>query len=193
MNFPQRLAGTRVELTPLELRHSAELFESCNHHSIWTYLPDKVESLKDMNQLVESALRGKEMGTEYPFVVYDKQLDRLVGSTRFLNISAPNRNLEIGWTWYCPDVWRTRVNTECKYLLLKYCFEELNTVRVQLKADVRNDRSNRAIERIGAIREGTLRQDRILSDGYIRNAYLYSILDSEWPEVKGKLEDYLKK
>ncbi len=108
-----------------------------------------------------------------------------------INISVPNRSLEIGWTWYHPSVWRTRINTECKYLLLKYCFEQLQTVRVQFCADKRNTRSNQAIQRLGAIKEGELRRNRILNDGYIRDTCVYSIVDAEWPQIKLKLENYL--
>ncbi|MDO3410930.1 GNAT family protein [Saccharibacillus sp. CPCC 101409] len=186
------LQGTRVELIPLEEKHIEELFVSSAYPEIWTYLPKKVQRLEEMRQIVHDALSMKAKGLEYPFAVYDKELRRIVGSTRFLNLSLENKNLEIGWTWYIPEVWRTRVNTESKYLLLKYGFEELELVRVQLKADIRNERSNNAIERIGAVREGTLRQDRILHDGYTRSSHLYSILDSEWPGVKKKLEGYLE-
>ncbi|WP_317890148.1 GNAT family N-acetyltransferase [Paenibacillus sabuli] len=98
----------------------------------------------------------------------------------------------MGWSWYTPEVWRSRVNTECKYELLKYCFEPFHALWVQFKADVRNDRSNHAIQRIGATHEGVLRQDRILQDGFIRNANLYSIIDSEWNEIKNRLEQYFK-
>lgn len=192
MSFPSLIEGRRVQLYPLEMKHAPELFECAQDKRIWTYLPCIVQSIEDMQQLISEALTGKERGLEYPFVVWDKELRRLVGSTRFLNISLPNRNLEIGWTWYTPEVWRTRVNTECKYLLLNYCFEELQAVRVQLKADQRNERSNLAIQRIGALQEGVLRQDRILPDGYIRNSNLYSIIHSEWPTVKSRLEDMLR-
>ncbi|NHN35309.1 GNAT family N-acetyltransferase [Paenibacillus agricola] len=192
MFSPRKLTGQRIQLHPLELSHAEGLYESAKHQEIWTYLPNKIESLADMIQLLESALSAKELGSEYPFAVYDNELKRFVGSTRLLNISVSNRNLEIGWTWYSPEVWRTRVNTECKYELLKYCFEEFQAVRVQLKADVRNARSNQAIERIGATKEGILRQDRILHDGFIRNSNLYSVINSEWPEVKNRLEHFLK-
>lgn len=130
---------------------------------------------------------------DYPFAVYDKQLQRYVGSTRYLNITLEHRNVEIGWTWYTPEVWRTRVNSECKYLLLKYGFEELNLLRVQFKTDSRNERSHYAILRIGATQEGVLRRERILHDGYIRNTNVYSIIDSEWPAVKGNFERILAK
>jgi RimJ/RimL family protein N-acetyltransferase len=140
--FPKLIEGKRIKLTPMELSHSEELFESGRYKEIWTYMPNKMDSLNDMIEFIDSALRDKETGLEYPFVVYDKELHKIVGSTRFLNISIPNRNLEIGYTWYSPEVWRSCVNTECKYELLKYCFEEFKAVRVQLKADVRNERSN---------------------------------------------------
>ncbi len=192
MDFPSLLEGQRVRLLPLEAAHAEQLFQSGNHPEIWTYLPKKVDTLKHMIELVEEALQGKEKGLDYPLAVYDKQLERLVGSTRLLNISTVHRNFEIGWTWYSPTVWRTSVNTECKHLLLSYGFEQFRAVRIQLKADVRNDRSNRAIARIGAVKEGEVRQDRILPDGYIRTANLYSIIDTEWPDVKQKLEGYLK-
>lgn len=192
MTFPELFEGSRVQLYPLELSQAEELFECGKHEGIWTYLPNGVKTLEDMILLIQSSLKSKELGLEYPFVVFDKELNRLVGSTRFLNISEPNKNLEIGWTWYSPVVWRTRVNTECKYVLLKYCFDEFKAVRVQFKADVRNDRSNNAIRRIGATHEGVLRQDRILHDGFIRNANIYSIIDTEWQEVKSRLEEYLR-
>jgi RimJ/RimL family protein N-acetyltransferase len=180
-------------LIPLQTEHAEELFEQAKYPEIWTYLPLKVDRLEDMKQIVAKALAAKERGLEYPFAVYDKELRRLVGSTRFLNINLDHKNLEIGWTWYTPAVWRTRVNTECKYLLLNYCFEHLGLIRVQLKADTRNERSNRAIERIGATREGMLRKDRILHDGYVRNAYIYSIIRDEWEDVKRRLESYLSR
>lgn len=191
MQFPTMLEGSRIRIYPLDISHAEQLFACGSRQEIWTYLAVKLETLPDMVQLIEKALQSKQLGLEYPFVVFDKELNRLVGSTRFLNINIPHRNLEIGWTWYSPEVWRTRVNTECKYELLKYGFEEMQLTRVQLKADSRNERSNRAIERIGAIKEGVLRQDRILPDGFKRNANLYSIIDTEWPDVKKKLESYL--
>lgn len=112
---------------------------------------------------------------------------QIVGSTSYLNISLQNRSLEIGGTWLDPKVWRSSVNTECKYLLLKYGFEELNLIRVQFRTDTRNERSNRAIRRIGAQFEGTLRQEMIMHDGYIRDTHVYSILDKEWESVKARM------
>lgn len=102
-----------------------------------------------------------------------------------------NRHVEIGWTWLARACWRTPLNTECKYLLLKHAFEDWQCIRVQLKTDLRNERSQRAIERLGAVREGVLRKAVIVKDGYQRTSVYYSILDDEWAEVKARLEGFL--
>ena len=106
-------------------------------------------------------------------------------------MSAAHRKLEIGRTWLTPAVWRTRVNTECKYLMLQHCFEPLGCVRVQLKTDIRNANSRRAIERIGAVYEGTLRSHMVQSNGYVRDSHMFSIIDREWPGVKKRLAEML--
>ena len=116
---------------------------------------------------------------------------RVAGATRYLNMAPEHRGLEIGGTWYGADFQRTAVNTECKYLLLEYAFETLGCIRVQLKTDERNLRSQRAIERIGAKYEGILRNHMILPDGGYRDSVFYSIIDSEWPGVKKSLEEKL--
>jgi RimJ/RimL family protein N-acetyltransferase len=102
-----------------------------------------------------------------------------------------DRGLEIGGTWYGVDFQRTAVNTECKYLLMTYAFEKLRSIRVQLKTDSRNERSQKAIERIGAKKEGVLRNHMILPDGYFRHSVFYSVLDTEWLDVKRNLEAML--
>lgn len=185
------LSGKRVKLVPLEEAHTKDLFKAGHHPEIWLYMPMKVETLEEMTQLVQGALHAKEKGTEFPFVIIDQETEQIVGSTRFLDISSSNRHLEIGWTWLSPVVWRTKINTEAKYLLLRYCFETLSTIRVQLKTDGRNLRSQRAIERIGAKREGTLRRHRVMYDGYVRDTVYFSIIKEEWSEVKRNLERIL--
>lgn len=182
------LEGERVLLEPLEEKHATPLMASAQNESIWQFMTSQIHTNEQMKAFIQTALTNKEKGTDYPFAVYDKELKRYVGSTRYLNISLPNRQLEIGWTWYSPDVWRTRVNTECKYLLLRYGFEQLQLLRVQFKADSRNVRSHQAILRLGATHEGVLRKERILADGYIRDANVYSIIDTEWPSIKNRLE-----
>ena len=185
------LVGTAVKLVPLGKIHEQELYEAAKPKEIWEHLPVNVHSLSDMKRLIESALKAKKEGRELPFAVFDIESHSIVGSTRFLDISLLNKSVEIGWTWYHPSVWRTRVNTECKYLLLKYCFEELKLHRVQFKTDVRNNRSREAIKRLGATQEGITRKHMALPDGYVRDSVIFSIIDDEWPFVKKRLEGFL--
>lgn len=189
---PVVLIGDRVKIQPMEDYHVQELFDVGNNSDIWAHMPMRVQSIEDMKSLVNGALQAREQGSEFPFVIFDKNSEKIVGSTRFLNISIPNRNLEIGWTWLSPTVWRTRINTECKYLLLKHCFETLGTIRVQLKTDSRNVRSQQAIERLGLVKEGVLRNHMVMPDGYLRDSVYYSVIDQEWVLVKDKLESMLQ-
>lgn len=187
------LEGNRVRLIPASHEHVEGLFKASNHSDIWTYSPSSISKLADLEDTVDQWMRAKEQGLRFPFVIFDKSTSEIVGSTSYLDISLLNRKLEIGGTWLDPKVWRTGVNTECKYLLLKYGFEELNLIRVQFRTDTRNERSNLAIQRIGAQFEGTLRQEMIVREGYIRDSNVYSILDKEWERVKAKLLNYLSK
>jgi RimJ/RimL family protein N-acetyltransferase len=186
------LEGKRVRLLPVSYEHLDGLFKASNHSEIWTYSPSTMSKLEELELTMNHWMKLKEQGLRYPFVIIDKITNEIVGSTSYLDISPQNRKLEIGGTWLDPKVWRTRVNTECKYLLLKYGFEELNLVRVQFRTDTRNERSNRAIQRIGAQLEGTLRQEMIQHDGYIRDSNVYSILDKQWETLREKLLGYLK-
>jgi RimJ/RimL family protein N-acetyltransferase len=189
---PVVLTGTRATLIPMEPAHVAPLYEAGRRPEIWPYMPMQVKTIDDMRRLVEEALAARERGSEMPFVIVDRAIARIVGSTRLLEIAPAHRGVEIGWTWLSPEVWRTSVNTECKYLLLGHCFDALGAIRVQLKTDARNIRSQEAIERIGGIREGVLRHHRIMPDGYLRDSVYYSILTEEWPAVKARLEQRLK-
>ncbi len=187
-----RLVGERVELIPMEPAHVDGLYAAGSNPEIWDYMPMRVASRDDMIRLVREALRARDEGRELPFVILDRATGRIVGSTRFLDITPAHRGIEIGWTWLAPGVWRTAVNTECKYVLLRHCFETLEMIRVTLKTDTRNVRSQRAIERLGAVREGVLRHHRIMPDGYLRDSVYYSILAEEWPAVKARLEGVLR-
>ncbi|WP_058308241.1 GNAT family N-acetyltransferase [Gracilibacillus massiliensis] len=186
MNFI-KLEGERIILFPLEMAHIKELYLSAKHPEIWSFLPTKVNSAKDMEEFVRSAIQGKERVEEFPYVVFDKHLDKVVGMTRFLRISESNKNLNIGWTWYSPEVWRTKVNTECKYLLLEYAFEQWHAVRVELITTINHIRSQKAIERIGAKKEGVLRKKYNGKD-YV----FYSIIDDDWKAVKKLLLSLLE-
>ncbi|PDZ04064.1 GNAT family N-acetyltransferase [Bacillus cereus] len=154
---------------------------------IWKYLIAKMDSYQDMEQYVQVAIKGFEGETDLPFVVVDQKTNEIVGSTRLYSISSDNKTVELGQTWYHPSVHRTSINTECKYMLLQYAFEELHMLRVQIKTDLRNEKAQRAIERLGAVKEGVFRNERQLPNGYVRDAVVYSIIASEWPVIKEQL------
>lgn len=181
------LKGETVRLIPISLHHIEGLWEAAKPDEIWTYMATTVRSKEEMKQMIASAIQKREKGTEYTFTVVNQE-DKIIGSTRYLDISPEQKSLEIGSTWYHPDSWRTSINTECKYLLLQHVFESWKVRRVQLKTDSRNLRSQKAIERIGAVKEGTLRKDRKIAGGYVRDTVYYSILDDEWGTVKLNLE-----
>lgn len=185
MNFVQ-LEGSRVTLVPLELEHAEALYDCAASPLIWEHLPATIRSIDDMHAFVRTAIAGRERGKEFPFAVFDKTLNRMVGISRYLRISELHRNLNIGWTWYAPEVWRTSVNTECKYLMLQHAFETWKAVRVEIITTSTHARSQRAIERLGAQREGTLRKKY---NG--RDYVVYSIIDEDWSGVKEKLSSML--
>jgi N-acetyltransferase len=185
---PVVLYGERVRLEPLDHRHAAALVES-GDDDLWRYMPvARPETEAAMVDLIDKAWKAAAEGAEIPFAVVDDQTDRAVGSTRFIEIRRPDRGLEIGWTWLSPPVQGTGVVNECLFLLLRHAFEELGAIRVQFRIDGRNERAQRALERLGAAREGVLRQHRLMWDGVYRDTVYYSILDPEWPAVKATLE-----
>ena len=187
------LEGNTVLLIPLEMTHKDELYEAIKSPDVWEYTWREVKTIEDLEQIVSIAVQHKNAGTQIPFIIKDKFTGEVLGTTRIGDIDLVNRNVEIGWTWLSPTVWGTGVNTECKFLLLKYCFEQLNVLRVQFSISGQNKRSQKAIERIGAIKEGTFRKHRVKSDGTIHDNIFYSILDNEWTDVKEKLMDLLEK
>lgn len=162
------------------------------NRDIWAYLISKMDSVQDMQQYVQKAIKGYGRGTQIPFIVVDQQSNKIVGSTRLYNISVEDKTVELGQTWYHPSVQRTSINTECKYMLLQYAFEKLHMLRVQIKTDARNEKAQRTIERLGAVKEGVLRNERKLPNGYVRDAVVYSIISSEWPGVKEQLLEKLE-
>ena len=190
---PVTLAGHTVRLEPLTLDHAPDLLHALNDdEEIWRYIPvEQPQTLDDMSGWIATALAEQAQGQRLPFAVIDNASGRAIGSTSYPNISEPNRTLDIGWTWYARQYWRTGVNTECKYLLLRHAFETLGCVRIGLRTDLRNIRSQHAIERIGGVKEGVLRKAQILYDGHQRFVVLYSILDEEWPARKAWFEERL--
>lgn len=186
------LQGETVKLIPISIDHLEGLWEAAKPDEIWTYMATKVRSKEEMEQMINAALKARDNGTEYTFTVLDNE-NHVIGSTRYLDILPLHKSAEIGSTWYHPDVWRTKVNTECKFLLFRHAFVVWNLTRVQLKTDSRNIRSQQAIARIGAIKEGILRKDRIISDGYTRDTVFFSILRDEWETVSTNLKQKLKR
>ena len=188
---PVVLEGKTVRLEPLTIAHEPELLAAAQDERIWRYTIHDPRTAESMHAYVASALADQEQGHALPFAVHHREAGRIIGATRFHSISAANRGIEIGLTWYSPDFWRTRVNTECKYLMLRYAFDVLGCIRVQFTSDARNDQSRAAILRLGAREEGTLRSKVIMRDGHRRDAVYFSILDREWPSVRKRLESML--
>ena len=186
---PVTLTGNVVRLEPLQTTHAEGLFRAAQDPAIWLYLSyNPSVSLDAMNTWLANTLKAQERGDIVPFAIIQIATGQAVGSTRYMTIAPHDRGLEIGWTWLARAVQRTPVNTECKYLLLRHAFETLSAIRVQIKTDSRNMTSQRAIERLGASKEGVLRNHMIMPDGYYRHSVYYSILDTEWATVKAKLE-----
>jgi RimJ/RimL family protein N-acetyltransferase len=191
---PVVLTGKHVRLEPMKEAHVTGLAEIGVGQTFWDFmLYGNMNSVDDMRDWVQDILSRAKKGTDLPFVVIHLASGRVAGATRYLNIVPKDRGLEIGGTWYGLEFQRTPVNTECKYLLLRHAFETLGCIRVQLKTDSRNERSQKAIERLGTVKEGILRNHMILPDGRYRHSVFYSILDTEWPEVKRRLEEMMGK
>lgn len=189
---PITLEGEHVRLEPIGPQHAEDLFRVGTDETIWRYLARPAfASLDDTQGWIRDCIARNEREGRIQFTVVHLADDRAIGSTGYHDIDRSNRSLEIGMTWYGTEYQRTAVNTECKYLLLRHAFDDLGALRVCLKADHRNLRSRRAIERIGAIREGMLRNHRIARDGVNRHSVYYSIIDSEWPAVRVRLQSIL--
>lgn len=185
---PITLTGRHVQLEPMRLEHARALLEAGRSPEVWEFMPARPTTPETMERWLASALEAERLGREYPFVLRQQSDQRIIGGTRYLDVQEEDRTAEIGWTWYQPDVWGTLVNPEAKYLLLRHAFEDWQAIRVALKTDIRNLHSQAAIKKLGAVYEGTLRNQRIRPDGSYRDTPIYSIVEAEWPEVKGRLE-----
>jgi N-acetyltransferase len=199
------LSGRHVRLEPLAEQHAPDLAEAGSDPGIWRYMPRKpLASVEDSLDFIRVALEAAKDGSQVPFAIVERAPEgrtedssdaasgRAIGSTRFFDIRREHRGLEIGWTWIGKAWQRTAANTDCKLLLLEHAFDALGMLRVQLKTDARNVRSQRAIERIGGVREGVLRAHMVMPDGFVRDTVMYSITAGEWPEVRRRLEGMLR-
>jgi RimJ/RimL family protein N-acetyltransferase len=185
---PYILQGQHVRLEPLTRGHHAALCKVGLLEELWRWTPQQIQSSNDMSEYLEAALLAQEKGLEVPFATVDRHSDQVIGSTRFMNIESKHRRLEIGSTWIAPDWQRTAINTEAKYLMLCHAFGPLNCHRVEFKTDVMNQKSRDAILRIGAKQEGIFRNHMVTASGRVRDTIWFSIIDSEWPQVKLNLE-----
>ena len=191
---PITLQGSVVRLEPIRREH-AEIFWEVSKDAlddIFQWIPYRMQTREDFQRLVENIFEEQERGQSVAFATVERSSGRAIGSTRFMNIDRANRRVEIGSTWIVPAWQRTAANTEAKYLMLRHAFEVWQCLRVELKTDALNHRSRNAILRIGAKQEGTLRKHLITWTGRVRDTVYFSILDTEWPEVRPRLERLLR-
>ena len=187
---PVTLEGSLVRLEPLSREHAELFWEVAKNdlEDVFRWIPYSMKTAEDFRRLIDKGFEEQERGESVVFATVERSSGRAIGSTRFMNIDRANRRVEIGSTWIAPAWQRTGVNTEAKYLMLRHAFEVWKCIRVELKTDALNQKSRNAILRIGAKEEGTLRRHLITCTGRVRDTVYFSILDSEWPEVKAKLE-----
>ncbi|MEP4147556.1 MAG: GNAT family protein [Halioglobus sp.] len=183
---PVTLEGESVRLEPLSQEHAQGLYSRGRYEPDWAYMPRACfVDAADVRHWINEALLPQD---QLVFAIMEKGKGRVAGSTRYLNIRGEHRSLEIGWTWLGQDFQRSVVNTETKLLLLGHAFEKLGCIRVEFKTDSRNLRSQQALERIGATREGVLRKHMIVQEGYHRDSVYFSVTEDEWPEIKQRLQ-----
>lgn len=188
---PVRLEGELIALEPLAQSHAQGLYNRGRDTGDWAYMPRGCfVDQADTRQWIDEALAAPD---QLPFAVVEQGKQKVAGSTRYLNIRPEHRSLEIGWTWLGQEWQRTGVNTEVKWLLLRHAFERLGCRRVEFKTDARNLRSQRALERIGATREGVLRKHMIVQDDYSRDSVYFSVIDDDWPDVAERLQLLLRR
>jgi RimJ/RimL family protein N-acetyltransferase len=191
MVTPVVLEGQHVRLEPLAKEHLAGLARVGLDEELWRWIPVPVRTAEELAEYIETALEEQKRGVSLPFALIEKATGRAIGSTRYGNIDRTHHRVEIGWTWVAREWQRSAVNTEAKYLLLRHAFETLGCIRVELKTDSLNEKSRAAILRIGAKEEGIFRNHMITSSGRLRHSVYFSIVDSEWPAVKARLESLL--
>lgn len=190
---PVILEGPRVRLEPLSLEHLDALVSFGLNEDLWRYRTDVVSTRDEMRSYIEKLLAKQAQGEELGFAVIERASGAVRASTRLMSIDVANRGVEIGGTFIDPRWQRTFVNTECKFLLLRHAFETWRCIRVFLKTDSLNEQSRRAILRLGAREEGTLRNHMIMPGGRYRHSIYFSIIEAEWPDVKAGLEEKMQK
>ena len=190
---PQRLEGHGVRLEPLVPEHEAGLKDAAMDGRLWELFFTSVPEPDKVSAYISQALEGQKQGHMLPWAVRELKSGEIVGSTRYHDIIAAADRVEIGWTWYAQRCQRTHVNTACKLLLFSFGFETLNCEVIGLRTDNFNFRSQRAIEALGAKKDGVIRHHWLRRDGSIRDTVMYSVIASEWPDVKRHLQLRLKR
>jgi N-acetyltransferase len=193
MQFQQFIPGRYVDLERFTPDHISELKSIALDARIWQNLPYTITDKGSFDIFIKDLQNRDLNDQQVTYVIRDKSNKQVCGSTGYINIDNANHQLEIGPTWLSPMVWGTKINIESKYLLLAQCFEELDTMRVEFKTRETNVRSQKAIEKIGGIKEGLLRCHRKNDDGTFRNTIVYSIIQPEWPVTKTLLEVLIHK
>lgn len=189
---PITLHGRHATLEPLEREHEEGMRAAAADGELWKLWFTNVPAPENVGGYIDQLLAQRDEGKALPFAVRNNASGRVVGGTRYLNIDAASRRLEIGGTWYAQSVQRSGINTECKLMLLTHAFETLDCIAVEFRTDWFNKRSQAAIERLGAKRDGVLRNHMIMPDGRIRDTVVYSVIRNEWPGVKTNLQHKLE-
>jgi N-acetyltransferase len=188
---PISLEGKNVRLEPLTASHESSLIAAAGDGELWKSTVTTVPGHTNMASYIQDALHGEVQGVELPFVIIQKALDKVVGTTRFYEIRRLHRGVAIGYTWLAASAQRTAVNTEAKLLMLTHAFENWRCIRVEFMTHVLNKQSREAILRLGAKEEAILRSHMIMPDGRIRDSVCFSIILEEWPEIKTRLANRL--
>lgn len=185
------LEGNDIQLIPLRESHRKGLLKAASDGELWNLWFTSVPSEKNIDTYLQTAFDEQKFGRALPFTIIDKKTNTIIGSTRYCNVTKGQKRLEIGYTWYAKSFQRTSRNTETKLLLLSHAFESLDCIAVEFRTHHKNEASQNAIARLGAKQDGILRQHQLLKDGSYRDTVVFSILNTEWSEVKQQLENRL--
>ena len=184
---PITLTGLRVVLEPLSLEHLDGMINAVKDGELWKLWFTSIPAPEKVETYIKTALEMRENAGAMPFIVRDRESNKIIGSTRYFNVDEGNQRLEIGYTWYSESYQRTAVNSECKYLLLSHAFEKLEAIAVEFRTHWHNQKSRAAIARLGAKQDGVLRNHQKNADGGYRDTVVFSIINLEWPAVKQSL------
>ena len=184
---PVTLTGSKVILEPLSLEHLDGLISAVKDGELWKLWFTSIPAPEKAEEYIKTALGMRENVGAMPFIVRDRESNKIIGCTRYFNVDEVNQRLEIGYTWYSESYQRTAANTECKYLLLSHAFEKLDAIAVEFRTHWHNHKSRAAIARLGAKQDGVLRNHQRTADGSYRDTVVFSIINLEWPAVRQSL------